>query len=338
MGRPWQGHPSWAVVGELSAATGRDISYLLVEADAEALRATRNAQLATYALSLVVLDAARRELGTALGPGGLAATGGHSLGEYTALVAAGALGPDEGARLVQARGEAMQAAADANPGTMAAVLGLSVPEVAEACRTTEAAWVANDNTPGQVVVAGTPAGVEQAGQAALGRGAKRVIALQVGGAFHSPLMRPAQGPLDAALGATAFSVAPCPVVANVDARPHTEGFADLLSAQLCSQVRWREALAAMAGLGTTLFVELGRGPSCPAWCAGPSPRRPGPTWLGRLTSRPWPRPSTPPARADSRAQGAPRSWRHWPRPAWTSAAVRLRAEAGTASATARWPW
>ena len=99
----------------------------------------------------------RRERPTAFGPANLAATAGHSLGEYSALVAAGVLEANDGARLVQARGEAMQAAADANPGTMAAVLGLSVPEVAEACGTTDGAWVANDNTPGQVVVAGTRA-------------------------------------------------------------------------------------------------------------------------------------------------------------------------------------
>ena len=258
MGAPWRGHPSWAVVDRLSEATGRDISYLLLEADAEGLRATRNAQLATYALSLVVLDAAGQGPLAAWAPGRLAAAG-HSLGEYTALVAAGALEAEPGARLVQARGDAMQAAADANPGTMAAVLGLGVPEVVTACQATEGAWVANDNTPVQVVVSGTAAGVEQAGQAALGRGAKRVVALQVGGAFHSPLMAPAQGALDAAVGATAFSVAHFPVVANVDARAHRDGFAALLSAQLTSQVRWRETLGALAEMGTRVFVELGPG-------------------------------------------------------------------------------
>ena len=259
MGVPWQAHPSWAVVDHLSQTTGRDISHLLVEADAEELRATRNAQLATYALSLVALDAARRGPLAEWEPERLAAAAGHSLGEYSALVAAGALEASAGARLVQARGDAMQAAADSNPGTMAAVLGLGMPEVAAACQETDGAWVANDNTPAQVVVAGTLAGTDQAGQAALQRGAKRVIALQVGGAFHSPLMQPAQAPLDAAVGRTTFSTSRCPVVANVDARPHTDGFAALLSAQLCSQVRWRESLGALGALGATLFVELGPG-------------------------------------------------------------------------------
>ena len=259
MGAPWQGHPSWAVVGQLSQATGRDIAELLVEAGPETLRATRNAQLATYALSLVALDAARRGPLAAFGPEKLAAAAGHSLGEYSALVAAGALEAREGALLVQARGEAMQGAADANPGTMAAILGLGVTEVTEACQGTDGAWVANDNTPAQVVVAGTRAGTEQAGQAALRRGAKRVIALQVGGAFHTPLMRPAQAALDGALAKTAFSASRCPVIANVDAQPHRDGFAALLSAQLCSQVHWRESLGTLAALGAKMFVEMGPG-------------------------------------------------------------------------------
>src|SRR5579875_663282 len=119
MGAPWTGHPAWAVVDRISEATGRDVAALLTEADADTLKATRNAQLAAFALSLVVLYAARSS-GLEYVP--VRAVAGHSLGEYTALVAAAALDPAEGARLVTARGEAMQAAADANPGTMAAVL------------------------------------------------------------------------------------------------------------------------------------------------------------------------------------------------------------------------
>ena len=258
MGAPWRGHPSWAVVDRLSEATGRDISYLLLEADAEGLRATRNAQLATYALSLVVLDAAGQRTVGGLGAGAPR----RRRPQPGRVHRARGRGRPRGrgrARLVQARGDAMQAAADANPGTMAAVLGLGRPEVVTACLATDGAWVANDNTPVQVVVSGTVTGVDQAGQAALERGAKRVVALQVGGAFHSPLMAPAQAPLDAAVGATPFGAAHCPVVANVDARAHTGGFADLLSAQLCSPVRWRETLGALEEMGTRLFVELGPG-------------------------------------------------------------------------------
>jgi [acyl-carrier-protein] S-malonyltransferase len=269
MGAPWVGHPSWPLVGQLSQIVGRDVAKLLLDAGSDALRATRNAQLATYALSLVALDAARNGPlhdvgmvgpGAVAGPGpGIVAVAGHSLGEYPALVAAGALDAGAGARLVHARGEAMQVAAEANPGTMAAVLGLDLAGVAKACEEAAGAWVANDNTPGQVVVAGTVNGVEEAGAAALRLGAKRVVPLQVGGAFHTPLMQPAQAPLDAALRAVEFAPCEHPVVANVDATAHTEGLAPLLSAQLCSRVRWRESLLAMAGMGATLFVELGPG-------------------------------------------------------------------------------
>jgi [acyl-carrier-protein] S-malonyltransferase len=267
MGAAWLDHPSWQIVGQLSQIAGRDIAKLLIDTDSDELRATRNAQLATYALSLISLDAVRRglllDLEALPGPdgvnNGIAAVAGHSLGEYTALVAAGALEAGAGAALVQARGEAMQVAAEASPGTMAAVLGLDLAGVAEACAEAAGAWVANDNTPGQVVVAGTINGVEEAGAAALRLGAKRVVPLQVGGAFHTPLMQPAQEPLDAVLAGVAFAPSSPPVIANVDASAHTDGFARLLSAQLCSRVRWRESLLAMAGMGATLFLELGPG-------------------------------------------------------------------------------
>jgi [acyl-carrier-protein] S-malonyltransferase len=260
MGIPWRDHPSWQLVGQLSDIVGRDLAELLLDASPDTLRATRNAQLATYTLSLVTLDAATKgPLGDGAGAEQLAAVAGHSLGEYTALVAARALSASEGATLVQARGEAMQSAAEANPGTMAAVLGLELEGVAEACGDVEGAWVANDNSPGQVVIAGTLQGVEDASVAALKRGSKRVIPLQVGGAFHTPLMQPAQAPLDAALAAAKFAPASFPVVANVDATPHTDDFRALLSAQLCSQVRWRRSLLALAGAGANLFVELGPG-------------------------------------------------------------------------------
>jgi [acyl-carrier-protein] S-malonyltransferase len=254
MGAPWRDHPSWAVVEQISAATGRDLAALLVDADAEALKATRNAQLAAFGLSMVILHAAR-----AAGLSGEGAAAGHSLGEYSALVAAGAVSLDEGARLVAARGEAMQAAADAEPGTMAAVLGLEPDALAKACADVDGAWVANDNASGQVVIAGTAAGVAAAGEAATALGAKRVIALAVGGAFHSPLMAPAQEQLDAALAAATFGPSSIPVAANVDAAAHTDGWLPLLSAQLVSPVRWRESLLTLAGLGADRFLELGPG-------------------------------------------------------------------------------
>jgi [acyl-carrier-protein] S-malonyltransferase len=256
MGAPWKDHPAWGVVGRISEATGRDVGALLLDADAETLKATRNAQLAAFALSLVTLQAARS---SGLGYVPVRAVAGHSLGEYTALVAGGALEPENGALLVAARGEAMQAAADSAPGTMAAVLGLDPEAVAKACSSVEGAWPANDNAPGQVVIAGTPAGVEAAGEAARQLGAKRVMPLPVGGAFHSPLMAPAQTKLDEALSGAHFHDASVEVVANVDAAAHRNGWVDLLSAQLVSPVRWRESLLALHGLGVTHFLELGPG-------------------------------------------------------------------------------
>lgn len=256
MGRPWRDHPSWAVVDEVADATGRDVADLLVDADADTLKSTRNAQLAAFTLSVMILHAARA---AGLASTSVSAVAGHSLGEYSALVAAGALDTAGGARLVAARGDAMQHAADVGPGTMAAVLGLDPDAVATACEGVEGAWVANDNAPGQVVVAGTAAGVAEASEAAKALGAKRVMALSVGGAFHSPLMAPAQEFLDVALRAATFSPPSVPVVANVDASPHTDGFAALLSAQLVSPVRWRESLLTLAGLGVTRTLELGPG-------------------------------------------------------------------------------
>lgn len=254
MGSPWRDHPSWAVVTTISAATDRDVAALLLEADAETLRSTRNAQLAAFSLSMVILDAAR-----AAGLTGEGAVAGHSLGEYSALVAAGAASLEEGARLVAARGEAMQAANDAAPGTMAVVLGLEPEEVARACTGVEGAWVANDNAPGQVVLAGTADGVAAAGEAALALGARRVLPLAVGGAFHSPLMAAAQERLDDALAGAVLGPSRIPLVANVDAAAHSGGWPSLLSAQLVSPVRWRESLLTLARLGATRFVELGPG-------------------------------------------------------------------------------
>ena len=256
MGTPWVHHEAWNVVGELSDALHRDIAYLLTEADFDELRATRNAQIAAFTLSLVAWQASLR---SGLQTSSVTGFAGHSLGEYTALVAAGALDAVSASHLVDARGEAMQAAADARPGTMVAVLGLDAEDVARACDGVDDAWPANDNAPGQVVVAGTAEGVARAGEAAAALGAKRVMALAVGGAFHSPLMAGAQERLDSALDGCVFEPTTTPVVANVDALAHRYGFAALLSRQLASPVRWRESLLEMANMGVSTFVELGPG-------------------------------------------------------------------------------
>ena len=256
MGQPWRDHPSWSLVTAASDASGRDVAALLLDADADELRRTENAQLSTYVLSLVVHDAAR-----ALGIRCHVAAG-HSLGEYTALTATGALTLEDGVRLVTERGAAMQAAADARPGTMAAVLGADDDVVAEACeKAVGDVWVANTNGAGQVVIAGDPDAIAEAGALAKDLGARKVMSLPVGGAFHTPFMAPAAKRLRAALEATTFASSSVPVIANVDALPHqhADQWLDLLDRQLTSQVRWRETIERMLADGVTTFVELGPG-------------------------------------------------------------------------------
>lgn len=256
MGRPWVDHESWELVDEASDVAERDVAKLLLDADADELKDTRNAQLTTFVSSLLVLDAAER-LG--LEPSVCA---GHSLGEYTALTAAGALGFDEGVRLVCERAAAMHDAGSANPGTMAAVIGLDDDDVEVACRRADSeVWVANFNATGQVVIAGSPAGVAAAGTIAKELGAKRVMALPVAGAFHTPFMAAARERLRAAIATAAPRDSDTPVVSNVDAYAHDTGqdWYSLLSAQLSSPVRWKQSLLTMADLGVTGFAELGPG-------------------------------------------------------------------------------
>jgi [acyl-carrier-protein] S-malonyltransferase len=256
MGHAWVDHPSWEVAGEASEIAGRDLTALLLEAPMDELTRTANAQLATFVMSLVVLDAVER-LG--LTP---AACAGHSLGEYTALVASGALSLADGTALVIERGDAMQEAADARPGTMAALIGIADDDAEAACQRAETdVWVANYNAPGQVVIAGTEAGIAAATEHARELGARRVLPIPVSGAFHTPMMLPARFRLRRRLGTVTFHAPEVPVVANVDARVHTDAgeWPGLLSAQLCSPVRWRQSLEVLSGRGATSIVELGPG-------------------------------------------------------------------------------
>ena len=256
MGRPWVDHESWELVEEASDLAERDIGKLLLDADADELRDTRNAQLTTFVSSLMVLDAVER-LG--IEPSFCA---GHSLGEYTALTATGALGFDDGVRLVIARADAMHDAGTTNPGTMAAVLGLDDEQVDVACRRADAdVWVANYNAPGQVVIAGSQVGVDAASGLAQELGATRVMSLPVSGAFHTPYMAPARERLREAIAATDVRDTEIPIVSNVDALAHDQGneWSSLLSAQLSNPVRWKYCLLELAELGVTDFAELGPG-------------------------------------------------------------------------------
>ncbi|MDQ3544795.1 MAG: ACP S-malonyltransferase [Actinomycetota bacterium] len=256
MGRPWRDHESWELVEEASEVGERDVARLLLDADAEELKDTRNAQLTTFVSSLMVLDAVERL--------GIEPTfcAGHSLGEYTALTATGALGFDDGVRLVISRADAMHDAGIEHPGTMAAVLGLDDEQVDVACRRADAdVWVANYNAPGQVVIAGSPDGVATASQHAKDLGAKKVMPLPVSGAFHTPFMIGARDRLRTAIADADPRDTDVPVVSNVDALPHRHGkeWASLLSAQLSSPVRWKHGLLELADRGVNEFVELGPG-------------------------------------------------------------------------------
>ncbi len=256
MGHAWVDHPSWEVAGEASEIAGRDLTALLLEAPMDELTRTANAQLATFVMSLVVLDAVER---IGLTP---AACAGHSLGEYTALVASGALSLADGTSLVIERGDAMQGAADSTPGTMAALIGIADDDAEAACQRAEAeVWVANYNAPGQVVIAGTEDGIAAATAHAKELGARKVLPIPVSGAFHTPMMLPARARLRRRLDTVTFHAPEVPVVANVDARVHTDPaeWPGLLSAQLCSPVRWRQSLESLSGRGATLIVELGPG-------------------------------------------------------------------------------
>jgi [acyl-carrier-protein] S-malonyltransferase len=188
---------------------------------------------------------------------------GHSLGEFSALVAAGAMSFEDGLMLVSQRAQAMQRACEINPSTMAAVLGLDDDKVEEICAqiTDEIVVAANYNCPGQLVISGSFKGVELAGEALKAAGAKRVLPLQVGGAFHSPLMEPARAELAAAIEKTHIVKPVCPVYQNVDAKPYTDPAqikANLI-AQLTAPVRWTQSVQNMIADGATEFVECGPG-------------------------------------------------------------------------------
>jgi [acyl-carrier-protein] S-malonyltransferase len=256
MGRPWHNHESWELVDEASEIAQRDVGRLLLDADADELKDTRNAQLTTFVSSLMVLDAVER-LGVEP-----SICAGHSLGEYTALTANGALGFDDGVRLVVERGDAMHEAGESSPGAMSAVLGLDDDLVEVACRRADdSVWVANFNAPGQVVIAGSPGGIEKATHHAKELGAKKVMPLPVSGAFHTPLMNPARDRLRVALAAAKPRDADVPIVSNVDALLHQRGdeWVSLLSAQLCSPVRWKQVLLELQKQSVAGYVELGPG-------------------------------------------------------------------------------
>ena len=233
---------------------GFDITQIMFSGSAEDLRATAVTQPAVFLHSVITascMEDFKPEM-----------TAGHSLGEFSALVAAGALNFEDALRLVAIRADAMQKACEAVPGTMAAVLGMDFKTIEDVCAGIDGVVVpANYNSPGQLVISGENDAIDRACEALKAAGAKRALRIPVGGAFHSPLMAPAAARLAEAIESTAFCEPFCPIYQNVDARPHTDPAeikANLL-AQLTSPVRWAQSVQNMIADGATRFTEVGPG-------------------------------------------------------------------------------
>jgi [acyl-carrier-protein] S-malonyltransferase len=237
---------------------GFDITKIMFEGTAEELKQTKVTQPAVFLHSVISAIC----MGDAFKPD---MVGGHSLGEFSALVAAGALSFEDGLKLVSKRAMAMQKACEAAPSTMAAIIGLADEQIEEVCKqiSKEGNIVvpANYNNPGQLVISGNIEAVNEACEALKSAGAKRALPLPVGGAFHSPLMQPAKDELQAAIEQTEFKTPKCPVYQNVDAKAHTnpEEIKQNLIAQLTAPVRWTYEVQAMIAAGATDFTECGPG-------------------------------------------------------------------------------
>ena len=234
---------------------GFRITDLMFAGTDEDLRQTRVTQPAIFLHSVILA----KTLGESFRPD---MTAGHSLGEFSALVAAGALSFEDGLRLVYARAMAMQKACEAEPSTMAAIIGLADDKVEEVLSGIHEVVVpANYNSPGQLVISGSVKGIEVACEQLKAAGAKRALPLKVGGAFHSPLMEPARVELAAAINATNFNTPVCPVYQNVSGKPNTDPaqIRENLIAQLTAPVRWTQSIQNMVAGGASHFVEVGPG-------------------------------------------------------------------------------
>lgn len=234
---------------------GFEITKIMFEGTADELKQTKVTQPAIFLHSVILAKVLGEEFKPSM-------TAGHSLGEFSALVAAGALSFEDGLKLVSKRALAMQKACEAQPSTMAAIVGLDDEIVELVCNETDGIVVAaNYNCPGQLVISGAVEAVNNACEALKTKGAKRALILPVGGAFHSPLMEPAREELAAAIEATQFNVPVCPVFQNVDALPQTtpEQIKKNLIAQLTGPVRWTQTVVNMIADGATSFTEVGPG-------------------------------------------------------------------------------
>lgn len=261
--------PAREVFQEVDEALKQHLSRLIWEGPLEELTLTANAQPALMAVSLAVLRVLEREGGFDLASR-VALVAGHSLGEYSALTAARAFDVPTAARLLRLRGDAMQKATPAGTGAMAALLGAELEQARSICEAAatdpetgaqEIVQAANDNGGGQVVISGHKAAVERAIEAAKAAGVKRAMLLPVSAPFHSALMAPAADAMAEALAETAIAAPAVPVIANVTAAKATDPaeIRRLLVEQVTGNVRWRECVAAMAGMGVTRFAEIGAG-------------------------------------------------------------------------------
>lgn len=254
MGEPWRNLPAWEIVERAEAVLGWSLSHLLLDASADELSRTREAQLSVLLVSLVAWESVREQLEAPV------AFAGHSLGQITALIASGALTLEDGVALAAARADCTQAAADAAPGRMAALIGVDVDAAEQACAGLDA-WVANDNAPGQVVIGGSAEGLDAATARAGDLGVRRVVRLNVGAAFHTPRMQAAADALAPFLATTPFRAPSAPVVSNADAEPYAgaDGWASRLADHLISPVRWRSSMETLVDLGADTFYEVGPG-------------------------------------------------------------------------------
>lgn len=248
---------------EVDDALGQKLSRLMFEGPAEELTLTANAQPALMAVSVAICRVLAKEGGFDLSRQ-VALVAGHSLGEYSALTAAGCFDLATAARLLRQRGDAMQAAVPPGEGSMAALLGAEAAQAAAICAQAaqgDVLEVANDNGGGQVVISGAKAGVERAVEAAKAAGIKRAMVLPVSAPFHCAMMAPAAQVMEAALARAAMAHPAVPVVANVTAAPVSDPdvIRGLLVRQVTGTVRWRECVAAMVASGCTRFVEVGSG-------------------------------------------------------------------------------
>ncbi|MEI9991570.1 MAG: ACP S-malonyltransferase [Rhizomicrobium sp.] len=257
--------PAREVFQEVDDALGQNLSKLMWEGPESDLVLTENAQPAIMAASMAIIHTLQKDAGLDLAKHARLVAG-HSLGEYTALCAAGAFSLSDAARLLKARGRAMQSAVPVGEGGMSALLGAEIEQAEELARQCAAAGggvcvVANDNAPGQVVVSGSKSAIDKAPEIAKALGIKRAMALNVSAPFHCPLMQPAADKMAEALAAVTIRPLAVPVVANVTAAEtaEPETIRRLLVEQVTGRVRWRESVLAFKGYGVTTTVEFGGG-------------------------------------------------------------------------------